>query len=209
MVVSKFMAQQYSKPSGWFGQLLMGSLLNRSNSKSNAVVYNVLAPRPEARVLEIGFGGGELLFRIAKILTSGSIHGVETSKPMLDRANAAIHRLGLCDKVHVHRGTIENLPFSNEHFDFVCSVNTIYFWPDLSRGVNELARVTRKSGVAVLGFGSDTALRQSGYEDQGFNLYSPDQIVEALNSGGFCLDKLETLNRKTRGPFFVSRSIKR
>jgi len=208
MAVSKFMAQQYSKPSGWIGQVLMGPLLNRSNAKSNAVVYDALAPRSNARVLEIGFGGGELLFRIAKNLTSGSIHGVEISKPMMERANATIHRRGLCDKVHLHKGTIEDLPFSNEHFDFVCSVNTIYFWPNLSRGINELARVTRKNGVVVLGFGSDTALRQSGYEDKGFNLYSPDHIVEALSDSGFYLDKLEKMNRKSRGPFFVSRSTK-
>ncbi len=186
----------------------MGPLLNRSNSKLNAFVYDVLAPSPEARVLEIGFGGGGLVFRIAKNLTSGSIHGVEISKPMLDRVNAMIHRRGLCDKVHLHKGTIENLPFSNGHFDVVCSVNTVYFWPDLSRGVEEMARVTRTSGVVVLGFGSDAALRQSGYEDKGFNLYSPDHVVEALNKSGFCLDRLETMNRKSRGPFFVSRSIK-
>ena len=35
MPISEFMARQASQPSGWFGRLFMGHLLNRSNTRGN------------------------------------------------------------------------------------------------------------------------------------------------------------------------------
>jgi hypothetical protein len=51
------MAAQLRKPSGWFGTLVMGRMLNRMNI---AIVNSTLARlnlKPQHNVLEIGFGG--------------------------------------------------------------------------------------------------------------------------------------------------------
>ena len=88
-----------------------------------------------------------------------------------------------------------------------CSVNTTYFWPDLHRGMAELARVLRPGGRLVLGFGSDEALRRAGYEERGFTLHTAAQIEDALRASGFAPSALQRLDREgPRGAFFVSRS---
>jgi len=86
------MADQYANPSGLFGRLITAGLLNRANQKPNQAVYKALDIQPQHRVLEIGFGGGSLLFQIAKHSGSSQTFGLEKSQSMLQRAQAKIQR---------------------------------------------------------------------------------------------------------------------
>ena len=208
MPVSWFMARQFARPRGLFGRLLLGGMLDRANVRSNALMFDVAAVGPAERVLEVGFGGGDLLVRLAGTVSDGQVEGVELSQPMLRRVRARIRRRGLADRVRLHAGSVEALPFDAGRFDCACSANTIYFWPDLHRGLAELARVLRPGGRLVLGFGSDVALRRAGYEERGFILYTPEQIEAALRANGLEPSALERLERREpeRGTWFVSRS---
>ena len=207
MPVSWFMARQFARPRGLFGRLFLGGMLDRANIRSNALVFEVMAVDPSEHVLEVGFGGGDLLVRLAGTVAGGRVEGVEPSDPMLGRVRARIRRSGLADRVRLHAGSVEALPFDSGQFDCACSVNTIYFWPDLHRGLTELARVLRPGGRLVLGFGSDEALRRAGYEERGFSLYTPAQLEDALRASDLEPSALERLDREgPRGAFFVSRS---
>ena len=66
MKVSAFMARQYANPSGIFGRLITANLLNRANIKLNEVVFDLMEIADGDIILEVGFGGGELLFQIAE-----------------------------------------------------------------------------------------------------------------------------------------------
>ncbi len=74
MAISKFIARQSAKPQGLFGRLIFGRLLNRANTAVNQLIYDSLQHDAQSRVLEIGFGGGDLLFRIARSLSGTSTH---------------------------------------------------------------------------------------------------------------------------------------
>jgi len=186
----------------------MGPYLDYINARGNALVYNSLQFNSSSRLLEVGFGGGELLFRIARSLQDGSIDGVELSAAMLQRASKKSHKKNLDSVIRFKSGSVEDLPFDTAVFDCVYTVNTIYFWQDLSAGLYELARVIRPEGELVLGFGSAKALRDSGYEDRGFRLYDADQIVHACEVCGFITDRLEKIERGRQGNFFAYRGIK-
>ena len=208
MPVSWLMARRFSRPRGLFGRLFLGGMLDRANVRSNALMFDVAAVDASEHVLEVGFGGGDLLIRLAETVSDGRVEGVELSEPMLRRVRARIRRRGLADRVRLHAGSVEALPFDAGRFDCACSANTVYFWPDLHRGLAELARVLRPGGRLVLGFGSDVALRRAGYEERGFALYTPDQIEAALRANGLEPSALERLERlePERGTWFVSRS---
>ena len=207
MPVSWFMARQFARPRGLFGRLFLGGMLDRANVRTNALVFDVMAVAASDCVLEVGFGGGDLLVRLAGAVPGGRVEGVELSDPMLGRVRARIRRSALADRVRLHAGSVEALPFDSGQFDCACSVNTIYFWPDLQCGLTELARVLRPGGRLVLGFGCDEALRRAGYEERGFSLYTPAQIEDALRASGLEPSALERLDREgLRGAFFVSRS---
>ena len=207
MPVSWFMARQFARPRGLFGRLFLGGMLDRANVRTNALVFEVMAVDPSERVLEVGFGGGDLIVRLAGAVAGGRVEGVELSDPMLRRVRARVRRRGLADRVRLRAGSVDALPFDAGRFDCACSVNTIYFWPDLHRGLAELARVLRPGGRLVLGFGSDEALRRAGYGERGFSLYTTERIEDALRANGLEPSALERLDREgVRGAFFVSRS---
>ena len=112
MPVSWFMARQFARPQGLIGRLFLGRMLDRANMRSNALMFDVAAVSPSEHVLEVGFGGGDLLVRLAETVSDGRVDGVELSKPMLGRVRARIRRRGLTDRVLLHAGSVEALPFS-------------------------------------------------------------------------------------------------
>lgn len=109
MPVSWFMARQFARPRGVFGRLFLGGMLDRANVRSNALMFDVAAVSPSEHVLEVGFGGGDLLIRLAKTVSDGRVEGVELSEPMLGRVRARIRRRGLADWVRLHAGSVEAL----------------------------------------------------------------------------------------------------
>jgi len=72
-VVNKFIASQLKQPSGAFGWFLAGRLLNKFNARINQLSVELLALQPSDRVLEIGFGGGEMLGMMADQIDNGKI----------------------------------------------------------------------------------------------------------------------------------------
>ena len=203
------MANQYARPSGLFGRLFIAPLLNRTNAGSNAAVFQSLELDPESRVLEIGFGGGDLLFRIASAVTDETTHGLELSEDMIDRARSKSKSRNLAGRISFQSGVVISLPYDNCQFNRVCSVNTVYFWPDLTRAFTEIARVVEPGALLVLGFGSHQAMRDAGYDVDAFHLHPPDAISQALLESGFSKERLETINRNKRGAFHISTSVLR
>ncbi|MCP4877950.1 MAG: class I SAM-dependent methyltransferase [Gammaproteobacteria bacterium] len=203
-----FIARQLARPQGIFGRLFMGRLLDRANAADNRLVYDTLKPDADARVLEIGFGGGSLLFEIARRLESGRIDGIDISPEMLAAADKKMLGMGLSDSIGLHLGGVDALPFTDASFDCACSVHTVYFWPDLQRGISELARVIKPGGRLVLGFSSVEAIAENGLTDRGFKAFSAEQIEAAYLAHGFEPDRLNTIERKGAGKICAYRGIR-
>ena len=208
MAISNFIARQSAKPHGLFGRLIFGRLLNRANAPVNRLVYDSLQHDAKSRLLEIGFGGGDLLFRIARSLAGGRVDGVDVSAEMLASAQRKITSMGLEDSVVLQLGGVDMLPFAESTFDCACSVHTIYFWPDLIAGLKELARVVKPGGRLVLGFSSGAALIEDGYTERGFKAYSRQQLADACLTCGFTADGLATIGRKRGGTIYVYTGIR-
>jgi SAM-dependent methyltransferase len=52
----------------------------------------------------------------------------------------------------LQEGTVSALPFADGSFDKVCSVNTLYFWPDPARDLGEVYRVLAPEGRCYITF---------------------------------------------------------
>ena len=127
---------------------------------------------------------------------------------MIASARRRAARLGLTRTSAFHHGSVEALPFADASFDAVCSVHTIYFWPDLVRGLGQIARVIKPGGQLVLGFSTAEDLRGEGWTEQGFNAYSNDDIIAACRRQGFAKEHLESIERKPRGLSYVYRGVR-
>lgn len=124
MVLKRFMASQLRKPSGWFGTLVMGRLMNRVNRKHIEATLGLLALYPDHQVLEIGFGGGAALSHLADTLSIGTITGVDTSTDLVRQAERQFRRRIEEGRVRVQSANVVQLPFPDSA-STACSPSTL------------------------------------------------------------------------------------
>lgn len=192
-MLSKLLARQLSKPKGPAG-LIAGRMMNRLNGIMTAHSIELLGIQPGDHVLEIGFGGGYSLDLLLNKTAAGRVVGLENSSAMLTRARRH-HRLSIeHDQLRLAFGQVEQMHFFAETFDCVCSINTLYFWSDLSLSVREIQRVLKPGGTLVLSFRPDRQLAQLKFTRHEFTLYPPEAIVEVLENNGFKILATEQRN---------------
>jgi ubiquinone/menaquinone biosynthesis C-methylase UbiE len=180
-LIRRFLARQFARPSGWAGRWWIGPWLNRIGRAMNRLALEQLELRPHDDVLEVGFGGGELLGRILAA-TSGDVFAVDISAAMVERAR---RRFAGRERLHLHRAPAASLPLTDAAVDKACSVNALYFWQDPAVPLSELARVLRPRGRLVLCFQSPAAVRAWPGHVHGFAAYEVEAIIGHMEQAGF------------------------
>lgn len=197
----RFLADQLAHPSGLFGRLVMGRLLNVLNSDFNDLILQDLAIESTSRTLEVGFGGGALLKALCARTPMGFVAGLELSEEMITRSRLLLRCQIDAGRLEVREGSVESIPFGDEQFDRACAVNTIYFWPDLITAMGEFWRVLQPGGLLVLGFLSDEDIGRAGLDRHGFQRHTQDEIEKSLRTTGFEPVSLHS-GTDTRGTYF-------
>lgn len=147
----------------------------------NRLTLKQLDLQPHDSVLEVGFGGGGLLAMILAS-TSGEVHGVDISRPMVQRASRRFRRHG---RLYLHRASVEALPLPDAAVDKACSVNNIYFWGDPAAAMAEFARVIRPGGRLAICFEPADELRKWPGHEYGFRLYEGHEVHRLFAEAGF------------------------
>jgi len=185
MSVAQIIAAQLRKPSGLFGRLVVVRLLNLFNTPMNRLALEAMRLRPEDHVLEIGFGGGDLIARMARVVTRGRITGVDFSNAAVGACKRRFSALIRAGTVSLHCANLDALPFDPDTFTKAVTVNTIYFWPDPSVSLAQLYRVLRRDGVLVVCFEPRAVLEKSSLSRHGFRLFDPEEVSALLSAAGF------------------------
>ena len=100
-------------------------------------------------VLEIGFGTGHCLQRIASLVgKTGKAYGIDISDRMLQITRKRLEKAGLMDRVELYHGDASKLPFNNETFDAVFMSFTLELFdtPEILQLLNEVRRVLKVNG---------------------------------------------------------------
>jgi SAM-dependent methyltransferase len=100
-------------------------------------VLSALALKPGAALLDVGFGTGSFLRRLAG--GGFAVTGVDTSDAAVSRA--------LQDGLTVKWADAQDLPFADASFDVVTARHMLYHVPDPIRALAEARRVLRPGGV--------------------------------------------------------------
>ncbi len=95
-----------------------------------------------SRVMDVGCGTGQLLTRLADILPSAALCGVDAAPGM----TRAAHERGL----NVSVAVAEALPFPDGAFDLVVSSTSFDHWEDQPGGLRECRRVLTRNGRLLL-----------------------------------------------------------
>jgi cyclopropane fatty-acyl-phospholipid synthase-like methyltransferase len=75
----RYFARQLAQPSGWFGRWYLGRWFRQHTRAVNQLVLEKLAVRPGDRLLEIGFGGGDLLLAVLTGQALAHVVGIDHS----------------------------------------------------------------------------------------------------------------------------------
>lgn len=179
-----FLARQLGDPSGWFGRLLL-KFLNRRNAALNDIVLETLQLQPGDRILEIGFGGGDLMHKLVATGKPSQVVGVERSPDALEICERRFQTLIDQGMVELHQASAEALPFADRQFSQVCTANTLYFWANAPQVLSECRRVLKPGGRLVIGYASKAYLEDQGLTQHGFTAYEVAQVEALLTSAGF------------------------
>jgi ubiquinone/menaquinone biosynthesis C-methylase UbiE len=202
-----FMAAQFRRPSGRFGRVIIGPLLNRSNARENQYVLASLQLAADDRVLEVGFGGGELIAGMLSALPHGHVSGADFSSEMVGFCSKRFTQEIAAGTVDLRQAVIEDLPFPEASFDKVCTVNTLYFWQQPEAAAAELFRVLATGGRLVVGFAPRAMLERLPWPRHGFKLYEAEEVAALLSQAGFTY--METLElEEPEGTFLCAVAAK-
>jgi len=173
------LASQLRCPSGEIGKQV-GKQMDELNTPQNDWIITLLNLQPSDRVLEIGFGTGKTLEKIAKIVKAGKIYGVELSNTMIDVASRKLKDKISLGLIKLYKDNSENLPFLDNSFNKIFSVHTVYFWENLNRVFSQLFRVSSVGGITAIYFVSPILA-----PSEEFHEYSQTEIVQGLTAVGY------------------------
>lgn len=99
--------------------------------------------KPTDRVLDLGCGTGWASRRLARIVSTGEVVGVDVADEMLRRAEQASAGIR---NVRYLWGSAENIPAKDNTFTRVLSVESFYYYADQGRALDEVRRVMAPGG---------------------------------------------------------------
>jgi ubiquinone/menaquinone biosynthesis C-methylase UbiE len=171
-----FVVGQLGRPSR-----ITGNLLNLANAKANRRALEHLNVSADESVLEVGFGGGAALRKLAS--RAAFVAGVDRSPASVRAARDRLSDPIAQGRVRVEQADVEALPFDDHQFDAALGVHTIYFWSVPEAGLREVLRVLRPGGRLLLV--TDTRSHPDTVTRGGLRSYDRADLTGLLQRAGF------------------------
>ena len=161
-------------------------------------IEEVVRVHPEARVLDLGCGGGHVAYRAAPHV--GEVIACDLVPAMLSAVEAEAARRGIAN-IRTQAAPAEALPFADASFDMLLCRFTAHHWRDWEAGLREARRVTRPGGIAIF---SDTVAPTEALVDthlQSIELLRDtshvrnrrtDEWIAGLARAGFTVERVAT-----------------
>ncbi len=186
------------KPQGDEGEQMLRRM-NDSHAALTQWALDFFRFQESDQVLDIGCGGGATLARMAKHIETGHLTGVDYSpvSVALSREwNAADIHVG---KMEILEASVESLPFEQERFDKIITVESFYFWPNPAENLKEVLRVLKKDGVFLLAadiYQKEGLSKETMENIQKYSLFNPTQqeFCTLFEQAGFSQIKPHTLS---------------
>lgn len=196
--LTRFISSQFKNPKGIAGVIisLIQNIVNNAMYKNAVALVNVA---PKDKVLDIGYGNGHLLELIYR-KNRADLYGIDISDDAKKMAAKKNKKAGKAEQLHLQVGDCCNLPYENEMFSAVTSINTIYFWTDTLKGLSEIHR-TLKTGKSFYNVVyTREYLDTIKYTQIGYKKFEPGQLIELGKKAGFSHTEIKAI---VKGKSFV------
>ncbi|MBT3741952.1 MAG: bifunctional demethylmenaquinone methyltransferase/2-methoxy-6-polyprenyl-1,4-benzoquinol methylase UbiE [Polaribacter sp.] len=112
-------------------------------------VVEIVGKNNPKQILDIATGTGDLVLMMAS-LNPDKIVGLDISSGMLEVGKQKIAKEKLSDKIEMIVGDSEEMPFSDNTFDAITVSFGVRNFAHLNKGIQEIARVLKPTGVLVI-----------------------------------------------------------
>ena len=135
-------------PGAFFYDKFSGSRIFQKHYER--VAKDILNYCPAGRLLDVGTGPGRLLIKIHEVAPDLDLVGLDTSPEMVEKARRHVAEAELSNKITFEVGNAGRMPFPDSSFDAALSTASIHHWKDPIAGLNEMYRVLKPGGHALL-----------------------------------------------------------
>lgn len=178
------LASQLSHPKGENGVATAKSM-NVANGNMIEKVIDQIKLEANSRVLEIGPGNGLHINYLFEKNPDIFYKGIDISELMVAEANS-LHAGNIASKKAIFELTNgEFISDKDNSFEAIFTVNTIYFWKNPMKYLQEIARVLQPNGQLVIGFIPKNVMEKIPFSKFGFNLFENENVVEILEKSNF------------------------
>ncbi len=140
----------------------------------------------DARVLDIGCGDGWTGKLLAPLVPDGAFVGIDLSDDMIRRARARCEQL---ENVLFAPAPASEIPWAENYFTHILSIESAYYWPDLASAVREIYRVATFGGTfhILINYYSENPYSEGWDRETGLPLLRLDAKAweEHFSQGGF------------------------
>lgn len=196
----KNIAKQLGCPEGEHG-IKTGEMMHANNIGMTTAAIDSLGLQNNETVLEIGHGNGGHIAQLLSKAENLNYFGADISATIIAEAEKINQDFITKGKVHFQLTDGITLPFDDGLFDKIFTVNTIYFWTNPSKYLNEIKRTLKPKGTLIICFADKTFMQNLPFTPYGFILYNVETVKELLEKAGFAiknkLKKIEHIQSKT------------
>jgi ubiquinone/menaquinone biosynthesis C-methylase UbiE len=185
MSLDHLLMRMFGRPQGLLGRL-GGRIMACTKNTFTRRVIGLLEIQPDDRVLEAGFGPGVAIRRLAALTPAVFIAGIDSSREMADQAAARNAKTIAEGRVDLRVGSVERLPFEDNSFDKIFSINSLQVWPDAVAGLSEIRRVMKAGAKLALGFTAQSRQPVAGLKEQVLRPGFSEAHLIRMDEG-FCL----------------------
>lgn len=180
---SDYIGSQFGNPRGFVGMVccVIMNVINRAMYKNTIALVDV---SPDDKVLDIGFGNGYLL-QLLYNKCRCDMYGIDISEDMVTAATSRNARASRDGKLHLQWGDCCDLPFDENSFAAVTSINTVYFWNNTEDGLAEIHRVLKPGATFYNVVYTKDWLDKLSYTKTGFQKFEAQDLVDFGKEAGF------------------------
>ncbi len=131
------------------GKMVSRIVWNMKGEENSEYQMRALSGIPEnfsGRLLEVPVGTGILTIPLYQTIPEADISCLDYSPDMMAQAREKAERIGL-KNVSFKQGDVGALPFEDESFDIVLSLNGFHAFPDKEAAYRETFRVLKRGGT--------------------------------------------------------------
>lgn len=177
----KILAQQLANPDGEMGKDV-AKMMNETNISMTKESIKALQLSDNESVLELGHGNAGHLSYLLDFAENIHYTGLEISETMKSEAEKINEKVLSQANFLLYDG--KNIPFEDESFDKIMTVNTIYFWQNPLEFLNEIYRVLKDHGSFVLTFAKKDFMKTLPFTSD-FKLYNYEDIELLISQTNF------------------------